>query len=365
MQPEDAIDGDAGRAAIDWDAAARRAARVVRAGPPIDRPGLDALVSSLREAAADAPAYVAEVTRLPDAARAVESGTVLVLDRPRWAASAVDTFRTLTDGLLPATKMPGGATLAGEQVGLLLALLATRVLGQYDPYARPASAERPGRLVLVAPNVLHVQRQLGADPQDFHLWVCLHEQTHAVQFAAAPWLADHLAEQIREIVGALADVPAQGRRLGDLLRGVRRVLEGPGESDDDDAPSSATPSLLEAVLEQPEQERMDHVLATMSLLEGHADVVMDAVGPRVIPSVATIRASFEKRRDTRGTDLLIRRLLGMDAKLLQYRQGAAFVRGVLDRVGHDGLAAVWATPDHLPTPAEILAPEAWVARVHG
>jgi uncharacterized protein (DUF2342 family) len=62
---------------------------------------------------------------------------------------------------------------------------------------------------------------------------------------------------------------------------------------------------------------------------------------------------------------MIRRLLGFDAKLRQYRDGAAFVRGVLDRVGMAGFNAVWAGPAYLPSKDEIADPGRWVARVHG
>ena len=87
----------------------------------------------------------------------------------------------------------------------------------------------------------------------------------------------------------------------------------------------------------------------MSLLEGHADVVMDGVGPTVIPSVAEIRARFnERRKGAASLDRLLRRLLGLDAKMAQYRDGAAFVRAVVDKVGMDGFNPVWAEPEHLP-----------------
>ena len=87
----------------------------------------------------------------------------------------------------------------------------------------------------------------------------------------------------------------------------------------------------------------------MSLLEGHADVVMDGVGPTVIPSVERIRGRFNERRKGVGTlDRILRRLLGLDAKMAQYRDGAAFVRHVVDKVGMDDFNAVWAEPAHLP-----------------
>jgi uncharacterized protein (DUF2342 family) len=36
---------------------------------------------------------------------------------------------------------------------------------------------------------------MGVDHADFRLWVCLHEQTHRLQFARAPWLRGHLIDR--------------------------------------------------------------------------------------------------------------------------------------------------------------------------
>ena len=119
------------------------------------------------------------------------------------------------------------------------------------------------------------------------------------------------------------------------------------------------------MLGSPEQrEILDRVTGVMSLLEGHADVVMDGVGPQVIPTVEQIRRKFDRRRQGVGVlDRLLRRLLGLDAKMAQYRDGARFVRAVVDKVGMADFNAVWERPDHLPTKAEIADPDAWVARV--
>ena len=61
--------------------------------------------------------------------------------------------------------------------------------------------------------------------------------------------------------------------------------------------------------------------------------------------------------------LLLHRLMGLDAKEAQYADGAAFVRSVVTRIGHEGLNAVWADPELLPTPAELARPDVWVRRV--
>ncbi|GAB2605053.1 zinc-dependent metalloprotease [Pseudactinotalea suaedae] len=346
----------AGAAAIDWDLARRRAAALSPAGPVVERAEASAVVASLRAAAARAPGYVGDVTGLHEAAELAEALPTYVIDRARWAEANLEMFADLLGDELPEVG-PISARFAGEELGVLLSLLASRVLGQFDPFTASTGG---GRLLVVAPNVLHVQRELRLDAADFHLWVCLHEQTHAVQFSAAPWLPGHLREHMSALATSMSDTAGAGRRLSSLLRSLPRVLEG--------APIDATSGgpLMSAVLTADEQAQLERVLAVMALLEGHADVVMDEAGPSVVPTVAKIRRAFERRRDGTGVaDMLMRRLLGMDAKLAQYRQGAAFVRGVTATVGHAGLNAVWSGPEQLPLATEITDPAAWVRRVHG
>ncbi|WP_159621167.1 zinc-dependent metalloprotease [Ruania rhizosphaerae] len=339
------------RDAVNWQLAASRAAAIVPAGPRVDRETLADFVAELRTCAAEAPAHVGAVTGLLEPALQAGAGPVYVVDRPRWAAANIAMLQGTVGDVLPRPSAMWGDRFAGEELGALLALLSAKVLGQYDPFT--------GRLVLVAPNILHVHRDIGADRRDFSMWVCLHEQTHALQFAAAPWLADHMRTTMRSLMTTVSDAENGGRRLQDLVRALPGVITGERK----DAPAGA---LLDAVLTEDERDAVEESVAVMSLLEGHADVVMDAVGKRVVPSVKKIRKAFEKRRDGTGPlDLLLRRLLGLDAKLAQYRNGAVFVRAVVDQVGHEGFNAVWAAPEHLPRPGEIADPAAWVRRVHG
>lgn len=358
---------DGSRPSVDWDAAHRRATSVAPPGPKATREALHALVEELRSAARRAPAHVGRVTGLRDAAQTAAGGPVYVIDRPRWAQANLQMFRHLLGDVMPTTAVPGGARLAGEQMGLVLGILATKVLGQFDPFTPPqvfgaTHRDAPGRLVLVAPNVLHAERQLHLDPHDFRLWVALHEQTHAVQFAAAPWLSEHLAGRMRGLVTGLEDLGESPDRLRAVLDALPRILRG---ADDGETPSGGG-ALLDVVLDPEHRTQVAEAVAVMSLLEGHADVVMDAVGPGVIRSLRRIRQRFEARRDGRGpADVILRRLLGLDAKVAQYRTGAAFVRSVVSAVGHPGLNAVWSGPENLPTSAEIVEPSAWVRRVHG
>ena len=334
-------------------------------------------MATLRTAGAAATAHAARITELVPA-----DGTdpetdpvslVQVVDRPGWAQANVRMLAAMTASVRGASASTGTRLGGAVQVGGVLALLSGKVLGQFDPFTADARAPH-GRLLLVAPNVLQVERALGVEPADFRLWIALHEQTHALQFAAAPWLADHLRVGASALLDDLGElVPGTGhggnrRRsqdggpsFADVVRIASRVLVGP-DTDGDAA------GLLD-LLTPAQRAQLDEVGAVMALLEGHADVAMDAVGPSVVPSVRHIRARFEARRDagaaSHGLERVLRRLLGLDAKLAQYRDGAAFVRAVRSAVGTTGLNAVWSAPEQLPSAREIADPRAWVRRVHG
>ena len=338
---------------VDWDLAVQIGSRLAGEGPGVGRDEASAIVSELREGANRSTGLVRDFTGL--VARD-HSAPVLVVDRAGWVQANADAFALLLAPIvdkLTEKKPPTGLTAAigsritGAEVGGVLGFLGSKVLGQFDPFFEP-----DGRLLLVAPNIVHVEREIQADPHDFRLWVCLHEETHRVQFTAVPWMREHLFAQIGKFAQTMEP-------SGILEDGLSRVLEGLRN-----ARSGSGGSLLD-VIGTPEQKALlDSLTGVMSLLEGHADVVMDGVGPSVIPSVAQIRASFNERRKGVGVlDRVLRRVLGLDAKMAQYRDGAKFVRTVVDRAGMSGFNVVWEQPEHLPSRAEILDPDAWMARV--
>jgi len=333
------------RQVVDWNLAQSIGVRLAPKGPELDRVSTFATVAMLRELAAEAVELVAGVTELQ-----VPGGpAAVVVDRPRWIQANIAGLRDGVGPLLTQSSMASilpavSSGAAAVQIGAALAWLSTRVLGQFEVFAR---GQQPGQLLLLAPTIVNVERQLGVPERDFRLWVCLHEEAHRLQFAAAPWLTQYLLEQLKIFLDAGDE---------DALTVVRRLASGV---------RSRQGSWLEQVQAPAQRQAFGSMTAVMSLLEGHADVVMDAVGPTVIPSLATIRQRFEARRDHAvGLNAIIRRVLGMDLKLRQYREGAAFVRQVQSQVGVAGLNAVWSTRSNLPTAAEIGDPAAWVRRVH-
>lgn len=344
---------------IDWKLAQATASTLAGHGPDLAPDEAAEVVEELRAAALTAREPVRSFTGLT----AVDS-QALVVDRPHWVEANLATFELLAQPvfakLARAGKAPGpvsraiGAKVGGAELGAAMAFLSTRVLGQFDPF----TAQDAGRLLLVAPNIAKVGTDLDVDAHDFRLWVCLHEETHRAQFTGVPWMRDHLRSLVGEIVEATDVGSSTVTTLVQNAGEVAKIVRGTSDV-----------TLAELLQGEAAGPILDKITGLMSLLEGHADVVMDDVGPQVVPSVDDIRAKFERRRSGSGPGgawlRVVQRVLGMDAKLRQYRDGAKFVREVTDTAGPDGFAAVWAEAANLPDRSEILDPPAWLRRVHG
>ncbi|XAS67600.1 zinc-dependent metalloprotease [Micrococcaceae bacterium Sec5.7] len=357
-------------ALINWDLAASTAARLAPAGPSLGAAEIGAAVDSLRRMADISVPHVHHITGL-EAARDLRDSSVLVVDRASWAKANTQSFAVM---LKPAiekmlesrrgTISPGAASVSGaitgSQLGAVLAFLSSKVLGQYDPFAALAegsNAPAGGRLLLVAPNILAVERELKVAPEDFRLWVCLHEQTHRVQFAAAPWLRHHMLDEIDNLsVHLLGNVDSLMERASAAAKSLK-----------DRSATGNTPgrgAILDLLQNPEEKASLSRLTAVMSLLEGHANVVMDAVDEGIVPSVKTIRQRFNARGKDRGVlEKFIRNLLGLDAKMRQYSDGAKFVRAVVAVAGMEGFNRVWESAEHLPTEPEIHDAKLWLDRM--
>jgi coenzyme F420 biosynthesis associated uncharacterized protein len=334
---------------VDTALAASVAARLAPSGPELSLIEAADVVSMLRDLTDEGEQHVRDVTGLHGVV-----GPATVVDRPGWAAANAEGFAVVLEPLehtllakQPRVAAAVTAKVTALQMGSLLAWLSGKVLGQYEAF-QPAGQQ--GRLLLNAPTIVETERRLGVDPHDFRLWVVLHEVTHRTQFTAVPWLHDHVRAEVANLLEAshLDDPQALLARL----KGVRSMPKG---------------SLVE-MLQTPEQRAvLDRVTAFMSLLEGHAEHVMDGVGPSVVPSVEHLRARFEQRRRQRGGpfERLLRQLLGLDLKAKQYAEGSRFVGAVVDAVGMGDFNKVWESPETLPSREEIRQPLDWVARVHG
>ncbi|MBO0871031.1 MAG: zinc-dependent metalloprotease [Micromonosporaceae bacterium] len=343
---------------MDWDLAAATAGALGRAGPSVSYDVAAETVADLRRLTDEASGHVLGFTGL----RAqLAHPPVRVVDRKDWATVNIAGLRRVVTPLisqLTGDREPGaltstiGARVAGVQAGTVLAYLSGKVLGQYEVFSGD-----PGVLLLVAPNIVEVEQKLDADPRDFRLWVCLHEVTHRTQFTAVPWLRGHFLGEVRAFVDASqAGGPQILERIRNGLAAVSDAVRNP----------TSRASVLDLVQTPAQKAVLDRLTAMMTLLEGHAEFVMDGVGPDVVPSVEQIRTRFNQRREG-GNPLerVLRKLLGIEVKIRQYAEGRKFVHAVVERVGMEGFNRVWDSPLTMPRLSELTDPDAWVARVHG
>jgi coenzyme F420 biosynthesis associated uncharacterized protein len=286
------------------------------------------------------------------------------IGRREWVTSNIDSMRALLDPVLiragknlgplrPAVQIAMGVMLSTE-VGIVLGYLGQRVLGQYElVLLDEAVQEREPRLLFVLPNLGQAMQTFGADERQFMTWVTLHEVTHAVQFAAVPWLHSHVAGLVRELLGS-AEVRLEApRRLRAPSAGeIRRVGAALRRGD-----------LIGLFTTQTERELLDHVQAVMAVIEGHAEHVMDAVAPDLVPSLPRLRAALDRRRRSQSAlSRLLARLLGLDLKMRQYEEGKRFCDAVVEAGGVAALHHVFSGPEALPTLRELADPASWLAR---
>ncbi|GLZ77198.1 hypothetical protein Afil01_20050 [Actinorhabdospora filicis] len=345
---------------VDWELAARTARSLGKTGPAVTFEEAAAIVADLRRLADEAAGHVAAFTGLEGG-----GSPVRVVDRPDWARANIDGLARVIEPL--ADKLAGnpgpltralGPRVTAVQAGTVLAYLSGRVLGQYEIFGGAEkgkqSGEEKGQLLLVAPNILESERKLEADPRDFRLWVCLHEVAHRTQFTAVPWLREHFTAEIAAFADASG--PDEEPWTERVSRAVSAIAEATRDNDGG--------GVMDAVITEGQKAIVDRITALMTLLEGHAEYVMDGVGPEVIGTVAQIRGKFDKRRSAGNPiERVIRRLLGVDMKMRQYAEGRAYVEAVVTRVGMDAFNRVWTSPETLPTRAELADPAAWIARV--
>jgi uncharacterized protein (DUF2342 family) len=365
--------------AIDWRAAQRIGERL--AGSP---PSGGVRASSVEPRAYEFAQRVSEYSGLgtPSALPPLEA-----VDRASWIAANLQTMRPLLGGLserlgegtgpLAGPLRSASGFLLGAQVGALTGVLSQRVLGQYD-LALLDDSVTP-RLLLLAPNLALAARNLSVDRDELVLWVAIHEITHAVQFTGAPWLRGHVGGMLRELIDGLQvslggssstdgeDGEKNGSREGASAFGRFSLPPMPKLPDPAElremAERARRGELLRLTLGEDRWQLVERMQAAMSLIEGHAEHTMDAIGAEVLPSLPALRRAMNRRRESRGLPWrVLEKLLGLEMKLRQYEVGRRFCDAVVAQGGPEALARVWTGPEQLPTTAELDEPALWLAR---
>jgi coenzyme F420 biosynthesis associated uncharacterized protein len=286
------------------------------------------------------------------------------IGRREWVTSNIEAMRAMLDPVVqragkglgplrPAMRLAVGVVVTTE-VGLVLGYLAQRVLGQYELVLLDDGVEnRPPRLLFVLPNLGQAVESFGAEEREFMTWVALHEVTHAVQFAAVPWLQGHVAGLVRELLQSAELRIETPRKLHLPSREeIRRVASALRRGD-----------LIALAASEAERDTLNRVQAVMAVIEGHAEHVMDAVAPDLLPSLPKLRAALDQRRRSQSRlSRVLARLLGLELKLRQYEQGKRFCDVVVRSGGPEALHHVFSAPEALPTLGELRDPTAWLAR---
>jgi coenzyme F420 biosynthesis associated uncharacterized protein len=341
---------------VDWSIA-RHIARLAAGSERMPDLGLD-LAELARRLEPEVAAHTGLVLSAP-------APPVELLRRAEWTEVNLETLAPMLDPvsarldqrLATAGRLAGplrvtaGATVAAE-FGLVLGYVSTRVLGQYE--VSLLGQEVAPRLLFIPANLEKAIHELDVDRESFLGWIVIHELTHCFQFQGVGWLRDHLRGLVREYLqtvevrierGAAGTIPG----LPDLGKLVEAFREGG----------------LAALVQTGEQRRlMRRMQATMAVIEGYSEHVMDALGPRLLRSYGGLREAMDRRRASRGApERMIARLLGLDLKLRQYELGKRFCDAVAELGGTDAVNRVWTGPDALPSLAELSRPAEWLARV--
>ncbi len=343
---------------VDWALAERLAVALAGQGPVWDGAGEGEIRSQCEWAVEAVRRYTA--LRPRSAIPAAE-----LIGRAEWVRANIESFRAVSAAverrLSQRIGRPGraggvpraiAAAATGVEVGLTTGYLAQRVIGQYDvALLGPA---RPPRLLLVAPNLAMARRRLDVDLELFGRWVALHEATHAVQFAAVPWLREHLGGIAADLLSGAAIEIKPSELLSRLARlDVRELIR-----------SVAAGDLVTLLWPASQRQDMERLLAAMTVVEGYAEHVMDAVGGRLGPGYGALRRKLEADRERRRPlDAVLSKLLGLDLKLAQYRRGKVFADRVAAAAGIRALNRVWSAPEALPSQRELDHPGAWIERV--
>jgi coenzyme F420 biosynthesis associated uncharacterized protein len=337
---------------VDWSTALRIGKTVAGPGPQL-APGTNRRIrEDLSELTLLSDRLVRDFTGLQPTD---PPGEPVVLDRAGWIAANIDGFRALLAPLgerVARSRGPrrrAGSMVLGAQMGLLLGYLSQKVLGQYDLLL---AAEAGGRVYFVAPNVVATERRWHLAPRDFRLWIALHEVTHRTQFAAVPWLRDHVKGLITRY---LSSIQLDSKAIREAITRIVRVLrEGEWRR----------ASVITLFLSPEQQEIVAEMQALMTVVEGHGNFVMNRVGSREIPSYDRMHSSLGAQRAQVGSvERMVQRAIGIDLKYQQYSFGEKFVAAVELRAGMDGVNRLWDRSDNLPTPQEIRDPDAWLRRV--
>lgn len=294
----------------------------------------------------------------------VANGTAesIVVSRPEWSAANLAMFRRMLSPMLERMNERSigahgavASQVAGLQIGSILGWMSTRVLGQYDMLYDPnRTDEKQDVVYYVGPNILALEKRYAFPPEQFRLWIALHECTHRAQFTGVPWLPGYFRDLVNEM---LTTVDIEGEQFSETAKRIRETLR--------DQRSEIKKIGIVAALGNSQQLAMlPKIMGLMSLLEGHGEVVMARAGKDFVPEAKRFhRVMKDRRKNANPIAKFLQHILGIEVKLKQYAQGESFIEAVEEQKGVAFFRQVWTKPENLPTMDEIRTPSTWIARM--
>jgi putative hydrolase len=361
---------------VGWDAARQLARSVATDGGA--EPNVDPMERiKIEQLARVAELQVGTVTGLP----ATTSGTgiaIVPVTRGQWADATLDAWRPLFEHLAgaleeqpsPDAAQPDpsdplgfmaplmqmiGPMMLGMTAGSMVGHLARRSFGQYDlPIPRPASDQ----LMVIPANLDEFGAEWSIPADDLRLWICLQEvAVHTV--LRVPHVRARLDDLLLRYVSSFEpDTGALEERFGSLELGDPSSMAGLQSLFGD-------PQVLLGAMQSPAQrELLPGFEALVSAIVGYVDRVVDLAGQRLLQNHGMLAEAVRRRRvEADPSDRFVDRLFGLELTQAAYDRGNAFVAGVVERAGDDGLVRLWESERTLPTPAELDAPGLWLARI--
>ncbi|HXW36099.1 MAG TPA: zinc-dependent metalloprotease, partial [Acidimicrobiales bacterium] len=242
--------------------------------------------------------------------------------------------------------------LAAMQLGSAVGHLARTTLGQYElPIPRLSST----RLLVVPSTIVRFSEDWSLPEEEVRLWVCLREVTsHAVL------TRPHVAERLRELFVSVV----QG--ISEDTSGILDRLGGLDPSDPESFQAlMGDPEALLAQEPSPQRKWAgEELMAITAALAGYIEHVLDEAAARLLGGRGALTEAWRRRLvDREMSERAAEVMVGLDIGPASVDNGVAFVQGILERAGEDGLARLWEQSSTLPTPAEIEAPGLWLERI--
>jgi putative hydrolase len=341
-----------------------------QAEPPIDADAVAAfeqLVRAAQLAVADTTGITQTLT--------VPSRCV---DRKSWAESTLDGLAPVLESLAQALNRANRGletptdpnqqaeafvgmlmqaivpVILGTWAGSMIGQLAHHALGQYD-LPLPLRGE-PVQLFVVS-NTDAFAQEWSLPLDELRYAVVLREVVHGAQ-RTVPWVRERLSDLASSYVGAYEPRPeAFEEMLSGLDLNDPSSMESLGEAAD-------ARRLLDAMRSERQGPILEELQRFVSVIEGYTDVVVEALGERMVTSHGRIDEALRRHRVERGdAAAFVDRLLGLELDRKHYDEGVAFCRGVLERSGFDQLNRLWSAEAMMPTRAEFEAPGLWLARI--